>query len=163
MQRGAPFSRKEDLAFPSELTGSWAGLMTDRLAICRFNFHASGCPPGAWGFNKKKSKAKIGIPTVGKKLKFSKKIPIKMKTPHPEVPNEKPVSLPGVSQEEHEKNQNPAYRSRLSRPFGFHPKWQLSQSPLPLNKTLAMVKKVKFDLILSEPQQLAIMTPEKAR
>jgi hypothetical protein len=39
---------------------------------------------------------------------------------------------------------------------------RLSQSPLPLNKTLAMIKKVKFDLILSEPQQLAIMTPEKA-
>jgi hypothetical protein len=31
-----------------------------------------------------------------------------------------------------------------------------------LKKTLAMVKKVKFDLILSEPQHLAIMTPEKA-
>jgi hypothetical protein len=40
---------------------------------------------------------------------------------------------------------------------------KLSQSHLPLNKTLAMIKKVKFDLILSEPQHLAIMTPEKAR
>jgi hypothetical protein len=39
---------------------------------------------------------------------------------------------------------------------------KLSQWPLPLKKTLAMVKKVKFDLILSEPQHLAIMTPEKA-
>jgi hypothetical protein len=40
---------------------------------------------------------------------------------------------------------------------------QLCQSPLTLDETLEMVKKVKFDLILSEPQQLAIMTPEKAR
>jgi hypothetical protein len=38
----------------------------------------------------------------------------------------------------------------------------LGKSPLTLNKTLEMVKTVKFDLILSEPQQLAIMTPEKA-
>jgi hypothetical protein len=38
---------------------------------------------------------------------------------------------------------------------------KLSQLPLPMNKTLAMVKKVKFDLILSEPQQLAIMPPKK--
>ena len=40
---------------------------------------------------------------------------------------------------------------------------KLCQWPLPLKKTLAMVKKVKFDLILSEPQHLAIMPPEKAR
>jgi hypothetical protein len=40
---------------------------------------------------------------------------------------------------------------------------KLRQWPLPLNKMLAMVKKVKFDLILSEPQNLAIMPPEKAR
>ena len=40
---------------------------------------------------------------------------------------------------------------------------KLCQWPLPLKKTLAMVKKVKFDLILSEPQNLAIMTPGKAR
>ena len=40
---------------------------------------------------------------------------------------------------------------------------KLCQWTLPMNKTLAMVKKVKFDLILSEPQHLAIMTPEKAR
>ena len=40
---------------------------------------------------------------------------------------------------------------------------KLCQWPLPLNKMLAMIKKVKFDLILSEPQQLAIMPPEKAR
>jgi len=40
---------------------------------------------------------------------------------------------------------------------------KLSQLSLPMNKTLAMVKKVKFDLILSEPQQLAIIPPEKAR
>ena len=40
---------------------------------------------------------------------------------------------------------------------------KLCQLPLPMDKTLAMVKKVKFDLILSEPQQLAIMPPEKAR
>jgi hypothetical protein len=39
---------------------------------------------------------------------------------------------------------------------------KLSQLSLPMNKTLAMVKKVKFDLILSEPQNLAIMPPEKA-
>ena len=38
---------------------------------------------------------------------------------------------------------------------------QLCQSPLTLDKTLEMVKTVKFDLILSEPQQLAIVTPEK--
>ena len=40
---------------------------------------------------------------------------------------------------------------------------KLYQSHLPLSKTLAMIKKVKFDLILSEPQQLAIMPPEKTR
>jgi hypothetical protein len=57
-------------------------------------------PAQDWRFNKKKSKAKTGIPAVGKKLKFSKKVPISYETPHPEVPNEKPVSIPGVSQED---------------------------------------------------------------
>jgi hypothetical protein len=38
---------------------------------------------------------------------------------------------------------------------------KLCQSPLSINKTIALIKKVKFDLILSEPQQLAIMPPEK--
>jgi hypothetical protein len=40
---------------------------------------------------------------------------------------------------------------------------KLSQLLLPLNQTLALVKKVRFDLILSEPQNLAFMPPEKAR
>jgi hypothetical protein len=40
---------------------------------------------------------------------------------------------------------------------------RLCQLPLPMDKTLAMLKKVTFDLILSEPQQMAIMSPEKDR
>jgi hypothetical protein len=58
-----------------------------------------GCRPRAWGFKKKKTGTVIGIFAVGKKLKFLKIIPISHETPHPEVPNEKPVTLPGVSQE----------------------------------------------------------------
>ena len=68
-----------------------------------------------------------------------------------------------VPRKEHEKDQNPAYRPRLSRPFCFHSKRQVISIVSPMDKTLAMVKRVKFDLILSEPQQLAIMTPEKTR
>jgi hypothetical protein len=45
-------------------------------------------PAQGWRVNKKKSKAKIGIPAVGKKLKFSKIVPISFETPHPEVPIE---------------------------------------------------------------------------
>jgi hypothetical protein len=45
-------------------------------------------PAQDWRFNKKKPEAKTGIPTVGKKLKFSKIVPISYETLHPEVPIE---------------------------------------------------------------------------
>jgi hypothetical protein len=40
-------------------------------------------------------------------------------------------------------------------------KGKLNQAPLSLEKTLDVVKKEQFDLIVSEPHQLAILPPGK--
>jgi hypothetical protein len=54
---------------------------------------------------------------------------------------------------------DPDYQSNLVTIQG----GKLNQSPLSLEKTLDVVKKEQFHLILSEPHQLAILPPGKMK
>ena len=48
---------------------------------------------------------------------------------------------PAYPRKEHEKNQNSAYRSRLSRPFCFHSEWQVMPIASPHGQNAGHVKK----------------------